>query len=138
MFHEATQAWFDANFDAPTKVQARGWKKITQGRHSLLVAPTGSGKTLAAFLSGIDRIGRGDGPAGDSRARGVRVLYVSPLKALVYDIERNLRAPLVGIKRTAERLGLDFHEASVAIRTGDTPQRERQRQVSSRRRSRCF
>ena len=123
MFHEATRAWFDDNFAAPTKVQERGWKKITQGRHSLLVAPTGSGKTLAAFLAGIDAIGSSD------RVRGVRVLYVSPLKALVYDIERNLRAPLVGIARTAERLGLDFHEASVAIRTGDTPQRERQRMV---------
>lgn len=106
-------------------MQKRGWKQIVRGRNALLVAPTGSGKTLAAFLAGIDRIGSSPRP----KSMGVRVLYVSPLKALVYDIERNLRAPLVGIKRAAERLDTEFHEASVAVRTGDTPQRERQQQI---------
>ncbi|MDJ0939329.1 MAG: DEAD/DEAH box helicase [Woeseiaceae bacterium] len=124
-FHAATRTWFEEHFETPTAVQERGWQQITAGKHALLVAPTGSGKTLAAFLAGIDRLGGLDADA----VPGVRVLYVSPLKALVYDIERNLRAPLVGITRVAERLDLDFRQPSVAIRTGDTPQRERQRQV---------
>ena len=125
LFHEATERWFADNFDAPTDVQAKGWPLIASGRHALLVAPTGSGKTLAAFLAGIDRTGAlpADAP------RGVRVLYISPLKALVYDIERNLRAPLVGITRVAERLGTDFRQPGIAVRTGDTPQRDRQRQA---------
>ncbi len=125
LFQEPTQRWFDDNFREPTDVQTRGWRSITSGRHALLVAPTGSGKTLAAFLAGIDRLGAlpADSPPG------VRVLYVSPLKALVYDIERNLRAPLVGIGRVAEHLDLPFTPAGVAIRTGDTPQRERRRQA---------
>ena len=125
MFHDATQRWFDDNFAAPTEVQSRGWKTIGEGKHALLVAPTGSGKTLAAFLAGIDRLGA----LPEDASPGVRVLYVSPLKALVYDIERNLRAPLVGITRTAERLDLPFRQAGVAVRTGDTPQRERQQQA---------
>ncbi len=125
MFHAATQAWFDNNFDGPTDVQARGWPAIVAGDNALLVAPTGSGKTLAAFLAGIDRLGR----LPEDRAPGVRVLYISPLKALVYDIERNLRAPLVGIARVAERIDEPFRAASVAIRTGDTPQNERRRQA---------
>ncbi len=125
MFQAATQRWFDDNFSAPTDVQSRGWQRIAAGDHALLVAPTGSGKTLAAFLAGIDTLGA----LPDDANRGVRVLYVSPLKALVYDIERNLRAPLVGIARTAERLELPFRQPGVAIRTGDTPQRERQRQA---------
>jgi ATP-dependent Lhr-like helicase len=125
VFHEATKRWFDEHFRAPTEIQRLGWERIREGDHSLLVAPTGSGKTLAAFLAGIDALGRlpADAPPG------VRVLYVSPLKALVYDIERNLRAPLVGIARVAERLDLPFRAATVAVRTGDTPQRERQRQA---------
>mgnify|MGYP002622694927 CR=1 FL=1 len=125
MFSDATQRWFDDNFRAPTPVQARGWPGIADGRHALLVAPTGSGKTLAAFLAAIDRLGAR--PADEKG--GVRVLYVSPLKALVYDIERNLRAPLVGIGRVAERLELPFRAAGVAIRTGDTSQRERRQQA---------
>ena len=124
-FGPATQRWFKENFTRPTRVQAEGWKRIRDGRHSLLVAPTGSGKTLAAFLAGIDRLGR----LPDAAAAGVRVLYLSPLKALVYDIERNLRAPLVGISRYAEREGLPFRQPSVAVRTGDTPQKERQQQA---------
>ena len=127
MFHPATQRWFDENFHEPTKVQARGWPLIATGKNALLVAPTGSGKTLAAFLAGIDRLGS----LPEEREPGVRVLYISPLKALVYDIERNLRAPLVGITRMAERLDLPFRQAGIAIRTGDTPQRERQQQAKS-------
>ncbi|MEM1090448.1 MAG: DEAD/DEAH box helicase [Pseudomonadota bacterium] len=127
-FHPATAQWFQENFSHPTAIQAQGWEAIRQGEHCLLVAPTGSGKTLAAFLSGIDRLGR-EGSAADAEATaGVRVLYISPLKALVYDIERNLRSPLVGISRTAARIDKPFHAATVAVRTGDTPQRERQQQ----------
>ncbi len=126
-FGEATSRWFGEHFDAPTAVQAGGWPKIAAGRNALLVAPTGSGKTLAAFLAGIDRLGR----LPEDAPRGVRVLYISPLKALVYDIERNLRAPLVGITRVAERRELDFRQPGIAVRTGDTPQRERQRQARS-------
>ena len=125
MFHPATQRWFDDSFAAPTRVQTQGWSRIVDGEHALLVAPTGSGKTLAAFLAGIDRLGA----LPTDAAPGVRVLYVSPLKALVHDIERNLRAPLVGISRVAGRLELPFRQAEVAIRTGDTPQRERQQQA---------
>ncbi len=125
MLHKATHRWFHDNFKAPTAVQKQGWQPIAEGRHALLVAPTGSGKTLAAFLAGIDRLGS----LPPDTPPGVRILYISPLKALVYDIQRNLRAPLVGITRAAERLELPFHQASVAVRTGDTPQRDRQRQV---------
>ena len=125
LFNNATESWFVDNFDAPTDVQAKGWPIIARGDNALLVAPTGSGKTLAAFLAGIDRTGA----LPEDAARGVRVLYISPLKALVYDIERNLRAPLVGITRTAERLGSEFRQPDIAIRTGDTPQRDRQKQA---------
>ena len=125
MFSPATRAWFDGTFDAPTAVQVQGWDAIRRGDHTLLAAPTGSGKTLAAFLAGIDYcLGLpADAPAG------VRVLYVSPLKALVYDVERNLRAPLIGIGHKAERMGQSLRDVRIDIRTGDTPQRERQRQA---------
>jgi ATP-dependent Lhr-like helicase len=103
--------WFESSFDAPTPAQARGWPAISSGANTLICAPTGSGKTLAAFLWGIDRLSREPG-----RGDGTRIVYVSPLKALSYDIERNLRAPLAGIGA----------EISVALRTGDTPQKERQ------------
>ena len=120
----ATRAWFDASFPAPTPVQERGWACIAAGEHALLVAPTGSGKTLAAFLQAIDRIAAlpPDAP------RGVRCVYVSPLKALVADIERNLRAPLAGIREASAQRGETMREVRVDVRTGDTPQRERQRQ----------
>jgi ATP-dependent Lhr-like helicase len=121
-FHPATRAWFERAFAAPTPVQAEGWAQIAAGRHALLIAPTGSGKTLAAFLWGIDRLGRLD----DESPRGVRVLYVSPLKALAYDVDRNLVAPLVGIGQAAARLGVPFRGPVVSVRTGDTPQKERQ------------
>ncbi len=125
MFSAATQAWFDASFATPTEIQKRGWAAIAAGQHTLLIAPTGSGKTLAAFLAGIDRCLTlpPDAPPG------VRVLYVSPLKALVYDVERNLRAPLVGIARLATGLGMTVRSVSVDIRTGDTPQQDRRQQL---------
>ena len=94
-FGPAARTWFAESFERPTPVQARGWREIAAGSHALLIAPTGSGKTLAAFLW-CDR--PADAAAAEpTPSRGVRVLYVSPLKALVYDVERNLRAPLVGI-----------------------------------------
>jgi ATP-dependent helicase Lhr and Lhr-like helicase len=112
LFSEPVRRWFDASFQAPTPAQAIGWPKIASGANTLICAPTGSGKTLAAFLWGIDRLAREPERLG----RGVRIVYVSPLKALSYDIERNLRAPLKGIGA----------EISVGLRTGDTPQRQRQ------------
>jgi ATP-dependent Lhr-like helicase len=125
LFGAAARAWFEAVFREPTRVQREGWPRIARGDDALLLAPTGSGKTLAAFLWAIDRLGRRPADA----APGVRVLYVSPLKALVYDIERNLRAPLVGIERAAERAGVPFVPPRVAVRTGDTPQRARREQA---------
>jgi ATP-dependent Lhr-like helicase len=124
-FSPATQAWFDSTFDAPTPAQSQGWDAISRGQHTLILAPTGSGKTLAAFLWTLDRLLSEPVPA-DPTAR-CRVLYVSPLKALSYDVERNLRAPLTGIGHEARRLGLDSPEIIVATRTGDTPQEDRRR-----------
>lgn len=121
-FGPATAAWFRAAFPAPTPVQARGWAHILAGEHALLLAPTGSGKTLAAFLVALDRL---SAPRPADAPAGVRVLYVSPLKALVHDVERNLRAPLAGIAAAAAAHGLPWHPARVALRTGDTPARER-------------
>jgi len=123
-FQPATRAWFEAAFATPTRVQELGWPAIADGDHSLLLAPTGSGKTLAAFLAVIDRLVATPIDAPD----GVRVLYVSPLKALVYDIERNLRAPLRGIQVAAERLGTPLRDIRIDIRTGDTPAKARRRQ----------
>ncbi|MEM9190934.1 MAG: DEAD/DEAH box helicase, partial [Myxococcota bacterium] len=122
-FGVATQRWFRETFEAPTPVQHKGWAAIARGEHSLLIAPTGSGKTLAAFLYAIDRLIRTprDTP-------GVRVLYVSPLKALVYDVERNLRSPLIGIDRAARGTG-ERHTPRVDIRTGDTSAQDRRRQA---------
>ncbi|MGM0554024.1 MAG: DEAD/DEAH box helicase [Pseudomonadota bacterium] len=125
-FRPATDTWFNEAFGQATPIQARGWPAVRAGRHCLLIAPTGSGKTIAAFLSAIDRL-TGE-PATDTR-RGYSVLYVSPLKALATDIERNLRAPLTGITHTAARLGEPAREPVVHIRTGDTPQAERRAQA---------
>jgi ATP-dependent Lhr-like helicase len=108
VFSAPTREWFARSFAAPTPAQLAAWPAIASGGHVLVQAPTGSGKTLAAFLIGLDRLDADPGA-------GLRLLYVSPLKALNYDIERNLRGPLAGI---GSRL-------SVAVRTGDTPQRER-------------
>ncbi len=120
-FSEPVRRWFSASFEGATPAQALGWQSISSGSDTLICAPTGSGKTLASFLWGIDRLARtrrevasGNLPEPEP---GVRLVYVSPLKALSYDIERNLRAPLKGI-------GV---ELSVGIRTGDTPQKERNR-----------
>ena len=127
-FSEATRTWFADAFEAPTSAQALGWAAISGGRHTLIHAPTGSGKTLAAFLWCLDRLMSEPPPA----RRAVRVLYVSPLKALTYDVERNLRAPLAGIRRTAERLlGIEAPEILVASRTGDTPADARRRLTKS-------
>jgi len=103
-------------------VQSAGWRAIAAGENALLLAPTGSGKTLAAFLWCLDRLGREQAAA---EKPGVRIVYVSPLKALAYDIERNLRAPLAGIARAAETLETPFRAPRIAVRTGDTPARER-------------
>src|SRR5438552_9667949 len=108
VFSTETKAWFERNFAAPTPAQEKGWPVIASGKSVLIQAPTGSGKTLAAFLSAIDRL------TPEPNA-GLRLLYVSPLKALNYDVERNLRGPLAGLKS----------ELTVAVRTGDTPQKER-------------
>ena len=126
-FSPSTAAWFHESFSAPTKVQEMGWPVIASGAHTLLVAPTGSGKTLAAFLSAIDRVSHGEFGADT----GIKVLYISPLKALVHDIQRNLRAPLIGVERCATRLGADFRGVGVDIRTGDTSSRDRRRQLSA-------
>ncbi len=120
------RAWFEATFEAPTPAQSEGWAAIAEGRHTLIHAPTGSGKTLAAFLWCLDRLVQDPRPAPTREQPGtVRVLYVSPLKALTYDVERNLRAPLAGIAHEAARLGDQPPSISVASRTGDTPADER-------------
>ncbi len=123
-FGPATRAWFTEALGAPTPVQARGWAPITAGEHALLLAPTGSGKTLAAFLACLDRLAA----LPDDAPPGVRVVYVSPLKALAYDIDRNLRAPIAGIARVAARDGHATRPIRVAVRTGDTPSRDRRLQ----------
>ena len=122
-FSPATASWFRGSFVAPTPAQSGAWEAISSGRDALVVAPTGSGKTLAAFLWSLDRLIREPGP--DAALTRCRVLYVSPLKALAVDVERNLRAPLVGIGHAARRLGLPAPEVSVAVRSGDTPTAER-------------
>ncbi len=122
-FSEVTRSWFTSTFEKPTPAQERGWDAIGQGRHTLILAPTGSGKTLAAFLWMLDRLAVTEAPA-DERRR-CRVLYVSPLKALTYDVERNLRAPLTGIALESERAGRTPPAIRVATRTGDTPQADR-------------
>ncbi|HEY6317786.1 MAG TPA: DEAD/DEAH box helicase, partial [Acidimicrobiia bacterium] len=118
------RAWFASTFEAPTRAQQEAWPSIGAGEHTLLLAPTGSGKTLAAFLWAIDRLSTDPVPGPTERCR---VLYVSPLKALAVDIEKNLRAPLVGLQRHAERLRADVHLPTVGVRTGDTPADERRR-----------
>ena len=152
-FSAPVRAWFSAAFAEATPSQAQGWSRIADGEHTLICAPTGTGKTLAAFLWAIDRLmtrsgsavgggrsavggGRsavGGGRSGDSRrlagGGGTRVLYVSPLRALAVDVEKNLRSPLRGIRFAAERLGVVVHEPTVGVRTGDTSAGERRRLV---------
>jgi ATP-dependent Lhr-like helicase len=133
LFRPATRAWFRSTFAEPTQAQAEGWRAIAAGSHTLIHAPTGSGKTLAAFLWCLDRL-TGElprlGPDGRPKP-GVRVLYISPLKALTYDVERNLRAPLAGIALAAARLQEPMMPVSVGSRTGDTSSEER-RQLARR------
>ena len=143
-FSEPVRRWFDGAFPGPTRVQASGWPALIRGRNALLVAPTGSGKTLAAFLWAIDRLcfglpprgpdggADGEGHGGEEAAGvqpGVRVVYVSPLKALAYDIERNLQSPLEGVVRAARKLGVSARPVTVDVRTGDTTPGERRRQL---------
>ena len=123
-FSPAVRAWFTAAFPEPTAAQAEGWPAIAAGQHTLICAPTGSGKTLAAFLWGIDQLV--SHPAPEAKERRTRLLYLSPLRALAFDVEKNLRAPLAGIRLAAERLGVAFTEPTVGLRTGDTAARERQ------------
>ena len=122
-FSPATRAWFTAAFDAPTLAQEGAWAAISGRSHTLVVAPTGSGKTLSAFLWSLDRLAATPPPA--EPLRRCRVLYVSPLKALAVDVERNLRAPLTGIRQAAQRLDLPVPDITVALRSGDTPAEER-------------
>ncbi|WP_225730693.1 MULTISPECIES: ATP-dependent helicase [unclassified Nocardia] len=123
-FSTATREWFDGAFPAPTPAQLGAWRAIAAGEHTLVIAPTGSGKTLSAFLWAIDQLAIRDKPTVKSPV-GTTVLYVSPLKALAVDVERNLRAPLVGITQTAKRLGLEPPDITVGVRSGDTGAAER-------------
>ena len=124
-FAPATREWFDAAFDAPTPAQEGAWEGIAGSEHVLVVAPTGSGKTLAAFLSSIDGLLHDEREAAPTKGAGTRVLYVSPLKALAVDVERNLRSPLVGITQAAARRGDTFRDVTVGVRSGDTSARDR-------------
>jgi ATP-dependent Lhr-like helicase len=119
-FSPATREWFVGAFPAPTPAQLGAWDAVSSGSHALVVAPTGSGKTLAAFLWSIDQLITTPRPDA-----GTRVLYISPLKALGVDVERNLRAPLVGVTQTARRLGVDVPAVTVGVRSGDTTAQER-------------
>src|ERR1700722_16781514 len=139
-FHPVTAEWFRAVFDAPTAPQRLGWPVIARGENALILAPTGTGKTLAAFLACLDRLmlqtrdqatqapaGIRDQKTAGTERSGCRIVYVSPLKALAVDVERNLRSPLAGMANMARRMGVPFHEPQISVRTGDTPQRERAR-----------
>ncbi|MCB0063837.1 MAG: DEAD/DEAH box helicase, partial [Caldilineaceae bacterium] len=144
-FLPVTRAWFEQILGTPTPPQAEGWPMIQQGDHTLILAPTGSGKTLTAFLWGIDQLFRSlerdldssqtnaePGSRAKKRKRpasATQLLYISPLKALNNDIERNLRVPLAGIRKTAQESGRELPELSVGVRSGDTPSRERQAMV---------
>ncbi|WEK13512.1 MAG: DEAD/DEAH box helicase [Candidatus Microbacterium phytovorans] len=139
-FGPATQDWFRSAFHRPTAAQAGAWETISAGRHALVVAPTGSGKTLSAFLWSIDRIfhDKQDAAAAapapprskQPRPPRTRVLYISPLKALGVDVERNLRSPLVGIGQSARRLGIPVPDITVGVRSGDTTSADRRKLVS--------
>ena len=123
-FHPAVERWFTSSFSSATRAQTLGWPAIAAGEWTLICAPTGSGKTLTAFLWALERLMFTPLPAKRERCR---VVYVSPLKALAVDVERNLRAPLSGIANVATERGDAFVTPSIAIRTGDTPQQERAR-----------
>ncbi|WP_345311061.1 ATP-dependent helicase [Kocuria gwangalliensis] len=123
LFSPATATWFDAAFDGPTAAQRGAWEAVSAGRHALVVAPTGSGKTLASFLWAIDQLITR--PSDDDTDEHTSVLYISPLKALGVDVERNLRAPLIGITQAAKAAGIAPPDVSVGVRSGDTPQATR-------------
>ncbi|OBB97125.1 ATP-dependent helicase [Mycobacterium sp. 852002-40037_SCH5390672] len=124
-FSAITREWFTSTFDAPTTAQADAWNAVADGHNTLVIAPTGSGKTLAAFLWALDSL------AGSAeRPPGTRVLYVSPLKALAVDVERNLRTPLAGLTRIAQRQGLPAPDISVGVRSGDTPPATRRQLIN--------
>ncbi len=148
-FTPATRDWFTGAFSAPTPAQAGAWEAISAGRHALVVAPTGSGKTLSAFLWAIDSVFRErtelaaattaeaptkaakkKAPSGTSEASRTRILYISPLKALGVDVERNLRSPLIGIGQSARRLGVSAPAVTVGVRSGDTTSSDRRKLVS--------
>ncbi|WKD59644.1 ATP-dependent helicase [Corynebacterium caspium] len=141
-FHTPVSQWFKDVFATPTQVQEQAWDVISQGDNALVVAPTGSGKTLAAFLWSLNKLTQTQtsgptlfpdhpsmGKKGSEKRHGVKILYISPLKALGVDVEHNLRAPLTGISRTAQRLGLEIPEITVGVRSGDTTAAERSRLV---------
>jgi ATP-dependent Lhr-like helicase len=121
-FSPAVREWFASSFPEPTPAQQHGWPVIVGGAHSLVCAPTGSGKTLTAFLASIDKLVTTPSPPDKQRTR---VLYISPLRALAFDVEKNLQSPLVGIQHAAERLGVEYREPYVAMRTGDTSAKDR-------------
>src|ERR1700741_634826 len=118
LFHPITAKWFRAVFEAPTAPQVEGWPTIARGESTLILAPTGTGKTLTAFLWCLDRLMMRTSPEA---GRGCRVVYISPLKALAADVERNLRSPLVGIANMAKREGVEVRMPEISVRTGDTP-----------------
>jgi ATP-dependent helicase Lhr and Lhr-like helicase len=123
LFHTAVASWFESHFSAPTPVQSLAWPSIKDGSHTLISAPTGSGKTLAAFLSAIDDLVRMG--VEKNLSDTTHVLYVSPLKALSNDIQKNLQLPLMGIQERLRSMGLDCEPIRVLVRTGDTSQSER-------------
>lgn len=121
-FSPAARSWFELAFDSPTEVQIQGWPEIASGHHTLLSAPTGSGKTLAAFFWCLDRLVGEPLPPASQRCR---VLYVSPLKALAFDVDRNLRSPLAGLAVESAKMGAETPDVAIGLRTGDTPAAER-------------
>jgi len=130
-FSDVTRDWFNSTFSAPTTAQAQAWDAIADGHHTLVIAPTGSGKTLAAFLWALDTLAAAAASASATdQPPGTRVLYVSPLKALAVDVERNLRTPLAGITRIAEHRGLAPPAISVGVRSGDTPPAQRRQLIA--------
>lgn len=124
LFHPAVREWFRTVFPAPTRPQRLGWAPIARGDSTLILAPTGTGKTLAAFLWCINRLMFAPAPEKKQRCR---VVYISPIKALAVDVERNLQVPLAGIAEAARRLGAEYHEPVISMRTGDTPAAQRTR-----------
>src|SRR5947207_15196396 len=128
MFHPLVQDWFDSRFpQGATEPQKQGWPQIAAGRDTLIAAPTGTGKTLAAFLACLDRLVRRaiGGALGDF----TDVVYISPLKALGNDVQKNLEQPLAEIAALAETRGIDMAKSRVAVRTGDTPGYERRKMI---------